>query len=187
MHGGLGGAAAWFCPLPRRCCPDRIARGHPSCLGSILLFIHSSLPIGTFLSWWLLVYACPLVLWCALWCSGALWCSVVLAVVCAACGFWLVFALFFDDSLVMFDDDHFLRSNIRANVGGVRNTVRGSRFGGEVVVVVRAHQTTWLYCAQEIPRLHENKKTHTHHFSPRSSIIIQNTSILRFLISLPHF
>lgn len=127
MHGGLGGAAAWFCPLPRRCCPDRIARGHPSCLGSILLFIHSSLPIGTFLSWWLLVYACPLVLWCALWCSGALWCSVVLAVVCAACGFWLVFALFFDDSLVMFDDDHFLRSNIRANVGGVRN---GLGFGG---------------------------------------------------------
>ena len=181
MHGGgawgRGGLALLLCPEHR---PDRIARGHPSCLGSILLFIHSSLPIGTFLG---------VLLACVCLSSGALvcWCSVVL---CGACCFvcWCSCALFFDDSLMMFGDDHFLRSNIRANVGGVRNPVRGSRFGGEVVVVVvRAHQTTWLYCAQEISRLHENKKTHTHHFSPRSSIIIQNTSILRFLISLPHF
>ena len=103
---------------------------------------------------------CCCALWGVRWCSGALvcWCSVVL---CGACCFvcWCSCALFFDDSLMMFGDDHFLRSNIRANVGGVRNPVRGSRFGGEVVVVVvRAHQTTWLYCAQEISRLHENKK-----------------------------
>ena len=38
-------------------------------------------------------------------------CSVVL---CGACCFvcWCSCALFFDDSLVMFDDDHFLRSDI---------------------------------------------------------------------------
>ena len=72
MHGGgawgRGGLALLLCPEHR---PDRIARGHPSCLGSILLFIHSSLPIGTFLGV-LLACVClsSVVLWCALVCAA---------------------------------------------------------------------------------------------------------------------